>query len=73
MRWELNGKRRVMIYEGDVREVEECDKFDWHLIRHGVSVSMSKTEGETFVQFCNRMLINSKCVWEDNNYASAGR
>ena len=59
MRWELNGKRRIMSYGGDVWEVEEGDINDWHLIRLGISVSMPKADPEeTFAQLVYRLSIS---------------
>lgn len=58
MRYELNGRRLLMGWNGDVWEVEENDKNDWHLIRHGISVSMPKLGEETFAQLVYRLSIN---------------
>jgi len=68
MRYELNGKRLTVKYGGDVWEVEERDPYNWHLIRHGITISMPKLiesgngkapeytwQVETFAQFKTRL------------------
>ena len=37
----LNGKRLLVCFGGDAWELEETN-YDWHLIRHAVTVSMPK-------------------------------
>ena len=37
----LNGKRLIVVFGGDAWELEETIH-DWHLIRHGVTISMPK-------------------------------
>ena len=59
----LNGNRLLVTYGGDVWELEETI-YDWHLIRHGVTISMPKLITgwvgqvpieETFAQFQARL------------------
>ena len=59
----LNGGRLVVVFGGDVWELEETTH-DWHLIRHAVSISMPKLMTgwvgqvpieETFAQFQARL------------------
>ena len=67
----LNGQRLLVTYGGDVWELEENDKYDWHLIRGTqmyksyVTVSMPKLITgwvgqvpieETFAQFKKRLI-----------------
>ena len=50
----LNGTRLLVTFGGDVWELEETTH-DWHLIRHGVTISMTKLIEETFAQFQERL------------------
>ena len=59
----LNGERLVVVFGGDAWELEETIN-DWHLIRHGVTISMPKLitgwigqapAEETFAQFQARL------------------
>lgn len=61
---ELNGERFVVVFGGDAWELEETTH-DWHLIRHGVTISMPKLMTgwvgqaaieETFAQFQWRLV-----------------
>ena len=61
---ELNGERLVVVFGGDVWELKETIN-DWHLIRHGVTISMPKLMTgwvgqvpieETFAQFKERLI-----------------
>ena len=61
---ELNGERLVVVFGGDVWELKETIN-DWHLIRHGVTISMPKLMTgwvgqaaieETFAQFQGRLV-----------------
>ena len=60
---ELNGERFVVVFGGDVWELQETVN-DWHLIRHGVNISMPKLINgwvgqvpveETFADFKTRL------------------
>ena len=60
----LNGERLVVVFGGDAWELEEGVN-DWHLIRHGVTISMPKLITgwvgqapieETFAQFKERLI-----------------
>ena len=60
----LNGKRLLVCFAGDVWELEETTH-DWHLIRHGVTISMPKLMTgwvgqvpieEPFAQFKERLI-----------------
>ena len=60
---DLNGERFVVVFGGDVWELEETIN-DWHLVRHGVTLSMPKLMTgwvgqvpieETFAQFQARL------------------
>ena len=63
---ELNGERFVVVFGGDACEWELEETInDWHLIRHGVNVSMPKLINgwvgqapieETFAQFKERLI-----------------
>ena len=64
----LNGNRFVVLFGGDAWELEETIH-DWHLIRHGVTVSMPKLitgwvgqvpVEETFAQFRARLSVLDK-------------
>ena len=50
----INGNRLLVTFGGDVWELRETIK-DWHLIRHGVTISMPKLIEETFAQFQERL------------------
>ena len=59
----INGSRLLVVFGGDVWELQDTIH-DWHLIRHGVNVSMAKLitgwvenvpVEETFVQFQGRL------------------
>ena len=59
----INGERLVVVFGGDVWELQETI-YDWHLIRHGVTISMPKSITgwvgqvpieETFAQFRARL------------------
>ena len=54
MRYELNGERYVVQYAGDIWELEK-DKYNWHLIRHGVTISLLKLAQETLFEFEARL------------------
>ncbi len=60
----LNGGRLVLMYAVDAWEVEERDPNNWHLIRHGITISMPKLVDldfitETYADFKNRLAVMS--------------
>ena len=55
MRYELNGKRLIVVYGGNAWELVGDELYDWHLIRAACTISMPKLHGETFAQFQSRL------------------
>ncbi len=52
---QLNGERLIVVYGGDAWEIENST-YDWHLIRHAITISMPKTRQlETFAEFQERL------------------
>ncbi len=59
-----NGERLIVVYAGDAWELEEGDPHNWHLIRHGITISMPKLVDldfitETYADFKNRLAVMS--------------